>query len=251
MSWQSSSFWQPPPTMWTTSTGRPDSSPADGDGLRVRDGRASRGCSGRPRPRTPAPAARSRAGRADPGRHVARRQEHRRRRRRRPGRRPGSCGRLGQQRVLVGRLAGLRQVAQRLLQQPQAADVAQVADPAVDAALVGEVRRPARLGQHRLRPAPPRPATRCRRRCRRSRRSAAGTPDHRRRGVVRPDRDHRGRRRPGRSCSATVGRNRPDHLARLDQRREQAGRQDPRAATSSRPTRSGSGRPAGRWSRRW
>ena len=38
---------------------------------------------------------------------------------------------------------------QRLRQQPQAHDVAQVADGAVDAALVGEVRAPALLGQHR------------------------------------------------------------------------------------------------------
>ena len=40
-------------------------------------------------------------------------------------------------------------VAQRLLEQPEAHDVAQVADPAVDAELVGEVRRAARLGQDR------------------------------------------------------------------------------------------------------
>ena len=80
--------------------------------------------------------------------------------------------------------------AQGLLEQPQAHHVAQVADRAVDAALVGEVRRAAaRLGQHRRveldadqRPGAAGDV--------RDGSSLGGHADHRGRGVVGADRDH-------------------------------------------------------------
>ena len=122
-------------------------------------------------------------------------------------------------------------VALAFLQQPQPADVAQVADGPVDPGLVGEVGRPARLGHHgrgqlhadegpgaggdvgEVRPV------------RRHR-------DHRGRRVVRPDGDQR-QRLPGRpgsppACAAGSVGDRPDRVARLAQRREQA-RVDARA----------------------
>ena len=86
-------------------------------------------------------------------------------------------------------------LAHALRQHPQPHHVAQEADRAVDAGLVGEVGRRARLGEHRRveLQADQRPGAA--RRCRRSRRSSARHADHRRRGVVRPDRDDRHRRR--------------------------------------------------------
>ena len=59
-------------------------------------------------------------------------------------------GRLAQQPVERYGDAVVLPRAQRLLQEPEAHDVAQVADGAVDAQLVGEVGAPAVLGQHRV-----------------------------------------------------------------------------------------------------
>ena len=61
------------------------------------------------------------------------------------------------------------QCALALLQQPQAADVAQVPDGPVDPGLVGEVRRPARLGEHGRGQFHPDQGPGAARRCRRSR----------------------------------------------------------------------------------
>ena len=102
--------------------------------------RGCRGCSG------PAPAAvagagwsEPAAGGGDPRRHVAGRQERPGRPGRRPGRpaaaRPAAMSSAGRSSGVPVELPG----PERLLEQPQAHDVAQVADPAVDAALVGEV----------------------------------------------------------------------------------------------------------------
>ena len=62
------------------------------------------------------------------------------------GIRAASSSSLGQ----VSRLPGRRPGADRLLEQPQAHHVAQVPDRAVHPGLVGEVGRPARLGEDRL-----------------------------------------------------------------------------------------------------
>ena len=82
-----------------------------------------------------------RAGLGDAGRHVAGRQER--------GSsasttavKAGTWAARGEQLGQVGGQPGGRPGAQRLLQQPQAHDVAQVADRAVDAELVGEARAP-------------------------------------------------------------------------------------------------------------
>ena len=109
-----------------------------------------------------------------------------------------------------------RQVRSDSWQQPEPADVAQEADAAVDAALVGEVRRPARLGEHRLVELDARPATRCPRRRRRSPRSVAGTPTtadavscEPTATTVRRPRSARSARRPRRSACPTSRRARP------------------------------------------
>ena len=88
---------------------------------------------------------------------------------------------------------------QALLQQPQPHDVAQEADRAVDAQLVGEVGRAALLGEDRRVQLHARPATRCRRRRRRTGRRGRG-----RRPRPRPCRASR-RRSP-----APAPRSRPD-----------------------------------------
>ena len=74
-------------------------------------------------------------------------------------------------------------------------DVAQVADGAVHAAFVGEVRLPAGLGEDRVRAVPGPPGTRCRRRCRRSP-AVACRPGRRRRRTR-----CRASRRPPRGCA--------------------------------------------------
>ena len=109
------------------------------------------GCSGRSRPASPAGAARCAAGGARSGRHVAGGQELRGRpgrtsARRRAVARPASSSsvRLVRCGPAAPRCAGSRDSSHRPI------DVAQVADGAVDAAFVGEVRRPAGLGQHRV-----------------------------------------------------------------------------------------------------
>jgi hypothetical protein len=87
------------------------------------------------------------AGLHDPLRHVAGREEHRvvgiepRPTRREGGRRHEDLAEVHSKPTQVPG-------ADRLGQQPQAHDVAQVTDGAVDAALVGEIRRPALLGEH-------------------------------------------------------------------------------------------------------
>ena len=150
---------------------------------RTTAGRAVRhGLAGAPgRPRRSGPACRPAAGtRGRPGRP---------RRAAAPRPRPAPAAQPGRRPARA-----TAQSADRLLQQPQAHDVAQVPDGAVDAGLVGEVRPPGSPRSAPAGPAPRRPATRCRRRCRRSPGPAAGTAGHGRRGVVRADRDHRQRR---------------------------------------------------------
>ena len=149
VSWQSRAFWLPPPTTWTTSIPRPHSRCGLVEASSVRRPPGSPGWSGRTRPGVAgagSPASVHSVG--DPGRHVARSQQagvvgvedrHRRTHLR---------GRLEQFRQ-VDRSPGALPGAHRLTEQPQAHHVLQVADPAVDAALVGEVGRPALLGQHR------------------------------------------------------------------------------------------------------
>ena len=129
---------------------RPDSRAASSHGSARRPRPGCRGCSGR------APAAMAGGGAGRPRGRPPRSA---------PACRPaagttGSSGSIGgppggqlaggdeQRRQVLGRARQLPG-PQRLLEQPQAHDVAQVADPVVDAALVGEVRRAALLGQDR------------------------------------------------------------------------------------------------------
>ena len=140
----------PPPTMCTTST------VAAGEPLRRRatrprwaSGEAVQDAAHHLRRVVPAtgwpvsPAGLRRCGRAC--RPAAGRPGRRGRRRRANGRQPAAAS---QQRVR-STSARRPQARMALLQQPQAHDVAQVADGAVDADLVGEVGPPALLGQHR------------------------------------------------------------------------------------------------------
>ena len=140
VSWQSSAFWLPPPTMCTMSIG--------GAAQPFRVGRAPA--------RTPPPGCRRcdranpagvlgtasvrPAERGDPARHV-------------PGRQqagvvhvedrdgPGDLGGCGQQLGQVDPLPRPLPGPDALAEQPQPHHVAEIAHPAVDAALVGEVRR--------------------------------------------------------------------------------------------------------------
>ncbi len=89
------------------------------------------------------------AGVGNPAGHVTRRQEH--------GivdvddrSQPGQPGRLGDQALEVGWLAGAPEGPDAILQDPEAHDVAQVADRVIDPALVGEVGTAARLGENGL-----------------------------------------------------------------------------------------------------
>ena len=159
------------------------------------------------------------AGVLDPARHVARRQEHRLvrvddraagRQRRRERQQPPQ---------LLG-LAGPLPRPERLLEQPQAHDVAQVADPAVDAGLVREVRRAALLAEHRRpqldadeRPRPARDVGEAR--------PAGRDRDDRRRGVVRADVGH-GRPRREAGLLGDLVADRSEQRARPAQRREEA-----------------------------
>ena len=172
------------------------------------------------------------AGRADPGRHVPRRQElrcvdvdHR----------PAGLElrRFGQQGLLVRRLSRFAPGPQRLLQQPEAAHVAEVADPAVHPALVGEVGGPARLGEDRLVQLDPDQGPGAGRDVR-ERIVRGRHPDHRGCGVVRPHRDHG--RRGGQTGVLGHGRAEgADRLPWLDQRREQVGRKVERGEELGRP----------------
>ena len=168
VSWQSSLLRAPPPTRWTTSIRRPASRVGVADRPRERAGeavedaadelRAGRRAGLRPRWTQAAEIA---------GRHVARRQEDGVVR---VDRRPAGrqlAGRDQQRRQVLRRALELPG-SERLLEQPQAHHVAQVADPVVDPALVGEVRGPALLAQDRAARARRRPATTSRRRCRRT-----------------------------------------------------------------------------------
>ena len=107
-------------TMLRTSAGR---------GRRARRGRARRTTRAIRAGMSPA------AGTAGPGR-------------RRPAPDRSHVGGLGQQRRQVAARPALP-AAQRLAEQPRPHHVGEEPDPAVDAALVGEVRRPGRVGQHR------------------------------------------------------------------------------------------------------
>ena len=200
VSWQSSSFRAPPPTRWTTSTGSPGQPgsvpdrPREGRGEAVQDAADEPG-----RPVRLGWSAGAQA-RGDPRRHVARGEERRLVRIERQAARR-QRGRRAEQRREVSGVPSRSQVAERLLEQPQAHDVAQVADPAVDAALVREVRRAARLGQHRgvelhadERPGPARDVG--------ERPSVGRHGDDRRGGVVRPDQRHERARRQSRSRAA-------------------------------------------------
>ena len=123
--------------------------------------------------------------------------------------------------------------AHRLRQQPQPHHVAQVADRAVHAALVGEVRLPAVLGEHRRvelhadqAPGaagdvaePVRPA---------------GTPTTADAGVVRPDGGDR-QRVVHADLRADLGGERGQHLARRDDLGQQPGRQAERLDQRRRP----------------
>ena len=145
---------------------------------------------------------------------------------RRPRRRPARAAASAQQRGQVGDAPG----PHALLQQPEAHDVAQVADRAVDAALVGEVGLPGRLGEHRRGRARPRPATRCRRRCRRS---ARRRPAPRRR----PRRCRASRPPPRPACSGSrSGSTGPITVPGAPQRREQMPAAGPSSASSGRPS---------------
>ena len=168
VSWHSSSLRAPPPTRCTTSTCRPDSSLRLADGAPVGQRQAVQDAPDRLGRRLrhglPGPP----AGVGDPGGHVARAAGRPGRRGRRRRRSAGTARRLAQQRSSGTATPSSAQVRRRLLQQPQAHDVAQVADGAVDAQLVGEVGRAGWPRSAPARRARPRPATRCRRRCRRS-----------------------------------------------------------------------------------
>ena len=162
---------------------------------------------------------------------------------------PGTRGRRGEQRGQVGAAARGCPGAQRLLQQPQAHDVAQVADGAVDADLVGEVGRPARLGQHRRVQLDPD-----------QRPGAAGD-------VGEPVRRRRARRPRPRRCRAsrprspapagspvvvgTSGSSVPTASPGSAQRREAAAGSARAASISSRRPGAGARRRAARWWRRW
>ena len=190
-----------------------------------------------------------RAERRDPGRHVARRQQ---------------AGVVGVERSPTGvaiaaaassssrqvdRVPGPLPGAHRLTQQPQPHHVLQIADPAVDPALVGEVGRPALLGQHRCvqlhadqRPGAGGDVGR-----------VIGRPSARR---PPPTPCRASRRPPHRAADgAEIGRRRPRAAGRCADpgrrsRRQQAARQ-PEVGRSGRVPLTGCGRPADRWSRRW
>ena len=144
-------------------------------------------------------------------------------------------GRLPQQPVERHGDAVLLPGAQRLLQEPQPHDVAQVADRAVHAQLVGEVGAPAGLGEDRLvqlepderpraagdvgepvRPAraPPRRPTRCRA----SRRPTPARASSRRRGAPRPAACPPGCPAPAAAGSSPTSRPRPSQIS-ADHRR--------------------------------
>ena len=214
VSWQSSSFCEPPPTTWMTSTSAPASSAAWSDGAGVAGGQRVEDAAHRRRRLHPRCTGRGR----DPRRHVARRDERGvvdvdRRSSADRRRRPRPAGRRGRRAPLP----------QALLEQPEPADVAEEPGAAVDAELVGEVRRPGRFGEDgRVElQADERP------------RSAGDVgeavgrrrhADDRRCGVVRADGHDRD----------TVRRLAPD-LARCLQRRE-AGRRERRAGRADRST---------------
>ena len=144
VSWHSSSLRTPPPTTCTTDTSRGPRAPTPAGPPGGTRARASRGCSAPSRacdcggvcPVRTASAA-MRAGMSPGGRNTGSSMSTTVRQGRDPGgrRRAARAG---------PRQAGLVPGADRLLQHPQAHDVAQVPDRAVDAGLVGEVRRAAR-----------------------------------------------------------------------------------------------------------
>ena len=156
----------------------------------------------------------------DPGGHVAWGQEtrvvhvHHGRARR-------ECSGLFQQGGQIGVPSALPPHAQGLLEEPQARDVAQVADGAVHPELVGEVGGPPLLGEDRSlqfdpdqRPGPRGDVGEVR--------GAGGDRHHRGRGVVRA---HRHQRRPGRG--ADVPAQPPHHVPGFDEFGQQAPRGDP------------------------
>ena len=242
--WQSSAFWAPPPTTCTTPTSRPASAGRLSHGrarcaaarlstmLRTSGDPAVRGRRRRARRTTPrsAPACRRAAGTAGPARRTT-------------GTGP-SYAAAGAQHARPGRSSPhVRSVS---LQQPGAHHVGEEPDPAVDAALVGEVRGPGLLGEHRRGRARRRPAPRCRGDVRR----VVGLhrdADHRGRGVVRADRDHR---HDAADPLGDVGQQVADDARRGRRGRGRASGRG-RAGPSARCPTPGCGRRAARWWRRW
>ena len=196
ISWHSSAFWAPPPTTWTTrdacartgrrapATARANASARLSTMLRTRRGRPTRRRRGRARRSTPrsGPACRRAAGTAGPGR-------------RRPCTGPAYGGGLASS----GARSSARPRAPRCAASRESSQVpitlVRNRIAAVDAALVGEVRVPGGLGQHRLLELdpdqPPGAAGDVRRVVARHR-----DADDRRGGVVRADRGDREAGRP-------------------------------------------------------
>ena len=187
--WQRRAFWLPPPTTWTCRTVRPDSVAAVASASAYAAARLStmertrRGGVGRRGDVVLG------APRGDAAGHVARRHEARVLDVE-DGDRSGDVGGGREQRAEV--VATPR--PQGLAEQPGAHHVGEEADGAVDAALVGEVGRARRLGEHgRVEleadeaPGPERDVRRVV--------AGHGYADHRRGGVVRADRDDRQARR--------------------------------------------------------
>ena len=206
------------------------------------------GCTGPPRPDASGTAARFRGRRAGSGRACRRETGTWDPSGSNGGPPAGSAAGLGEHLVEVDVPALQFPGAHGLRQQPQPHDVPQVPDGAVDAAFVGEVRRPALLGQHRLvqfdADQTPGPAgdvgevrvsaparRRQRRRCR----------------AIRPSSPCSGRCTPVSSTTSSVSS--PSTVPGGTTRgRRPAGR--PRARSCP-PTKDRSGHPAGRWWTHW
>ena len=252
VSWQSRSLRAPPPTTWTTATSRPARAaacahvPAVGQRQAVEDaaGDLERG----ERDRLAGLAGERHEARGHGVVRGAGRQQPRvvdvddRAQRR------GVRQRLQQARQVGAWHAGVGPGPQRLRQHPQPDHVLEEADGAVDAALVGEVGGPGRLGEHRLveLEADERPGARgdVRRRL-----VADGHGDDRGGGVVGADRDDR---HVGGEAQLVGdgGEQGPDHVPGGAQGRQERGRRC-RPGRPGRSPRRASGRRTARSWRRW